>query len=326
MVPRPTPDARAKSSLAQFASARAALSCSGVILSIPCIFALTGPICPNRLAIASTKACFDAVGMGKAFPSNELPGSAGMEILMTKAKEEFVSLTKSLSKPTSYKRFSVWLVGDTPLITHAWSEKAKREMLQKQVKAVKGGKEVRDPDSDFTNSLYDMGDGSYGFPVTGVKNCILSAAHKDRGVARSAVLGALWLEADMVRTRPALSKAICDMPLVRIFGSKPEMREDMVKIGAGLNKIANLAYRSQFTIWAMKISGKFNSSIVTDEALGFLIMEAGMSSGLGEWRNERKGVFGAFHLADDNEMKAWDLFKDGKGPLPVPASYQIAAE
>lgn len=246
---------------------------------------------------------------------------------MAKAsKEEFVSLTKALSKPTTYRRFSVWLVGETPLIVHAWSEKARREMLSKQVKAVKSGKETRDPQADFVSSLYEMGDGSYGFPAMGIKNCILSAAHKDRGIARSAVLGALWIDAEMVRTRPALANAVCDMPLIKIHGSKPECREDMVKIGSGLNKVANLAYRGQFTIWGMKVSGKFNSSVITEDALGFLIMEAGMASGLGEWRNERKGLFGAFHLADDDEARAWEAYKDGTGPLPVPESYKMAAE
>jgi hypothetical protein len=248
-------------------------------------------------------------------------------------KEETASLTKALAKPTTYRRFSVWIVGDTPLITHAWSQKAKLEMLSKQVKATKAGKAVRNPEEDFVNSLYDMGDGTYGFPTMGIKNCILSAAHKDRGIARSAVLGALWLDAEMIRTRPALSSAICDMPLTRIHGGDPEQpqhpplcREDMVKIGSGLSKVANLAYRAQFTVWAMQVSGKYNSSIVTDEALGFLFMEAGMMSGLGEWRNERRGMFGAFHLADDVEAKQWEAFKAGKGKLPVPASYQIAAE
>ena len=236
------------------------------------------------------------------------------------------SVRLSLSSKPQFKAFSVWLVGDTPLITHAWSEKARREMLQKQVKATKGGKEARDPQADFVSSLYEMGDGGYGFPAMGVKNCILSAAHKDKGVARSAVMSALWLNAEMVRTRPALAGAICDMPLLRIHGGEPEMREDMVKIGAGLNKTANLAYRGQFTVWAMRIGGRFNATVLTAEALAFLIQESGMSSGLGEWRNERKGMFGAFHLADADEEAAWDAYAAGSGPLPLPAGYAIAAE
>jgi hypothetical protein len=238
---------------------------------------------------------------------------------------EEIKLSSLLSKRPSFGRFTLWLVGDTPLITHAWSEKAKREMLAKQVKATKGGKDARDPQADFVSSLYDMGDGSYGFPATGVKNCILSSAHKDKGIARSAVMGALWIDAEMVRTRPALASAICDMPLIRIYGSKPEMREDMVKIGAGLNKTANLAYRAQFTVWALRITGKVKTTILTPEALLFLIQESGFGSGVGEWRNERKGMFGSFHLANPEEEADWEAFAAGKGAMPVPSSYQLAA-
>jgi hypothetical protein len=249
---------------------------------------------------------------------------------MAKAKIETEvkqSLTGLLSKSAAFKTFTVWLVGDTPLITHAWSEKARREMLSKQTKATKAGKEMRDPEADFVSSLYSMGDGEgYGFPAMGVKNSILASAHKDKGIPRTAVMSALWLDADMVRVRPALSGAVCDMPLIKIHGSDPEMREDMVKIGSGLNKIANLSYRGQFTVWAMRISGRINTTTLTPEALAFLLQESGTACGLGEWRNERKGMFGAYHLADVAEEAAWNAFADGKGPLPVPASYKMAAE
>lgn len=241
--------------------------------------------------------------------------------------DKAISLTAALSKKVAFKAFSVWIVGDTPLLTHAWSEKARREMLQKQVKAVKSGRETRDPETDFVSSLYEMGDGAYGFPVTGVKNCILSAAHKDKGIPRTEVMAGLWLNADMVRARPALAGAICDMPLVRIYGDDPQMREDMVKIGKGLNKTATLAYRPQFTVWAMRITGRFNPTILNPEALAFLIQEAGVSYGLGEWRNEKRGIFGAFHLADAAEEKEWEEFRLGKrSQVPVPVQYLMAAE
>ncbi len=235
-------------------------------------------------------------------------------------------LSTLLSKKPIFDRFSVWLVGDTPLITHAWSEKAKREMLAKQVKATKPGKEARDPQADFVSSLYEMGNGEYGFPVTGFKNCFLSAAHKDKGIPRSAARAALWLDAEMIRVRPALAGAICDMPLLRIHGSDPEMREDMVRIGAGLNKTANLAYRGQFTVWAVKIQGRYNPVVLTPETLAFLIQEAGIGYGVGEWRNERNGMFGAFHLADVEEEAGWEAYAAGKAKMPAPIAYAIAAE
>lgn len=251
---------------------------------------------------------------------------------MSKAATEDrpINLAQTLAKKAAFRHFTVWLVGDTPLITHAWSEKAKREMLSKQVKAPKAGKEARDPHADFVSSLYEMGkdkngNDAYGFPVTGIKNCILSAAHKDKGIARSATMASLWLEAEMVRVRPALAGAICDMPLVRIHGSKPEMREDMVRVGSGLNKTASLAYRAQFTTWAIKIRGRFNATALNEDQIAFLISEAGPSFGLGEWRNERKGMFGAFHIGSPEEEAAWERFIAGKGPLPVPAPSAMVA-
>ena len=76
----------------------------------------------------------------------------------------------------------------------------------------------------------------------------------------------------------------------------------------------------------MKITGRYNSTVLNGEQMAFLISEAGVSYGLGEWRNERKGVFGAFHIADAAEQKAWDAFATGNGPLPTQIDYLQAAE
>lgn len=236
------------------------------------------------------------------------------------------SLAALMSRKTTYNLFSTWIVGDTPLITHAWSEKARRQMLQKQVKATRGGREARDPHADFVSSLYPMGEGIYGFPAMGFKNALLSVAHKDKGIAKTNVMAALWINAQIARAQPAFEGAVCDMPLLRIYGSEPVNREDMVKIGSGLNKTASLAYRAQFTVWAFRVSGKFNADAITIEQLAFLISEAGMACGLGEWRNERKGMFGAFHAADLEEEAAWDAFAAGSGALPQPSYLAEAAQ
>lgn len=233
-----------------------------------------------------------------------------------------VSLAAQFSKKAQFKSFKTWVIGDTPLITHAWSEKARREMLSKQVKAVKVAKEARDPHEDYKASLYPLGDGTYGFPAMGFKNCLLQSAHKDRGIPRTDAMAGLWIDAQMVRTRPALTGAICDMPLLRIYGSDPVMREDMVRVGSGLNKTATLAFRAQFTVWACRLQGKFNAELINEEQLAFLINTGGTASGVGEWRNERRGMFGAFHLASTAEEQAWEKFANGRGPLPVPEGLQ----
>lgn len=230
-----------------------------------------------------------------------------------------------ISNNTDFKRARLWIVGTTPLITHAWSQKAKDEMLSKQIKKTKPGREQRNPENDFSDSLYEIGtrDGNmvYGFPSTGVKNALLSVAHKDKGIAKAMVMQSLWIDAEIISVRPALAGAVCDMPLLRIFGSEPQMREDMVKIGVGLSKTANLAYRAQFKTWAMQVKLRYNPTNLTLEALGQLFSWAGMSTGIGEWRNERKGVFGAFRLATHEETQQWQDYATGKGPLPKMASF-----
>lgn len=234
-----------------------------------------------------------------------------------------VDIAALLSTKPRYAMFTIWLVGDTPLISHAWSEAAKRGMLSKQVKATKGGREKREPQEEFLSTLYEMAPKVYGYPVTGIKKAILRSAHKDKGIPKTEVLSALWLHGDIVRLRPAMAGAVCDVPLVRIYGAPPEMREDMVRVGSGLNKVANLVYRAQFTRWAIRLRGRFNASVISPESLVFLMQDAGMASGLGDWRNEKGGVFGAFHTSSNEEAKKWDKFADGKGPLPKGEDYAV---
>ena len=49
----------------------------------------------------------------------------------------------------------IHIVGDTPLIVHKWSEKAKKERLEKQMKVAKTkGKDAKDPVADFIDTIY----------------------------------------------------------------------------------------------------------------------------------------------------------------------------
>ena len=240
------------------------------------------------------------------------------------------TLGAAMIKRATRQPFELWVVGNMPLISHAWSEKAKLAMLAKQVKSISAGREVRDPEADFLSSLYEMGEpGVYGFPATALKKAILGVAHKDKGVARSGAMGlqaALWIQPKITRVRPALAGAMCDMPLLQIWGSKPEMREDMVRVGTRI-KSADFAYRAQFTIWAFRVRGHLNIDILPITSLNELIREAGIAIGVGDWRNEKSGYFGAFHLANEDEVAAWDAFADAGGPLPEPnAEFDLAAE
>jgi hypothetical protein len=85
-----------------------------------------------------------------------------------------------------------------------------------------------------------------------------------------------------------------------IEGGEPVMREDMVRIGMGT---ADIRYRGEFKRWWTTIDVKHNANVMSAEQVVNLFNTAGFAVGVGEWRPERDGQFGRFHVAGDAEMR-----------------------
>jgi hypothetical protein len=79
------------------------------------------------------------------------------------------------------------------------------------------------------------------------------------------------------------------------------MREDMVRVGMGT---ADIRYRGEFKQWFTTIAVKYNANVMSAEQILNLMQTAGFAVGVGEWRPERDGQFGRFHVATAKEMKA----------------------
>ena len=204
-------------------------------------------------------------------------------------------------KPLELKRVNIRIVGDTPLIVHAWSEKAKRQMLETQQKTTKTkAKEIRDPFSEFINSMYwlegkpeqedeegfaeAMENGArFGFPVGAIKQAANSAAYR---------LG--WVKNQMGLRGAYFLKTEDGGELAEIKGCVPEMREDMVRVGMGS---ADLRYRGEFSSWYMDFELLYNASgDMTLEQILNCISAGGFAVGIGEWRPEKDGSYGTFHV------------------------------
>lgn len=202
-------------------------------------------------------------------------------------------------KPLDIKMVPIKIVGDTPLIVHAWSEKAKKMMLDAQMKTTKTkAKEARNPMDEFINSMYWLTPmpkstedafvkavkkgAKWGFPVGAIKQAANSAAYR---------LG--WVKNQMeLRGAYFLKTEYGDM--ARIEGDAPEMREDMVRIGMGS---ADLRYRAEYKTWEMNMVLQYNASgNLTIEQIVNCVNAGGYSVGIGEWRPERDGDFGRFHV------------------------------
>ena len=204
-------------------------------------------------------------------------------------------------RPIEIKKVTIRIVGDTPLIMHAWSEKAKRMMLEAQMGLAKGKKkEAKNPVDDFIRSMYWITpmpeDGTmesfeeaiangarFGFPVTAFKQAAISAAYR-MGWAKDkmSMRGAFFIDSD-------------ENGMIEIHSDTPEMREDMVKVGMGT---ADIRYRGEFKNWYADLTISYNANgQYSLENIVNIINAGGYVCGVGEWRPERDGQNGMFHVA-----------------------------
>lgn len=204
-------------------------------------------------------------------------------------------------RPIQIKKATIHIVGDSPLIVHAWSEKAKREMLEKQMKVTKTkAKTAKNPVEDFIRSMYwltpmpkEMTESAFneaiqngarfGFPVTGFKQAAISAAYRMGWAKDKASLrGAFFIDCD-------------ENQMVEIHSDPPIMREDMVKL---LGTTADIRYRGEFRNWSADITVSFNENgQYTLEQIINIINAGGYVCGIGEWRPEKDGQYGMFHIS-----------------------------
>lgn len=194
------------------------------------------------------------------------------------------SKTTLTIEPFGTQEAAVWVIGDSPLIVHAWSEKAKKAMLDKQMKKAVKGKEAKNPQQDYEESLYYISKKPlvYGFPAVAFKAAAVRAG-KNMGIPMTDSRTAFHVDTEMV-----------------VIHGKPAMREDTVRLNGG---VADIRYRGEFKEWHAMLPLKFNPNILSLEQLISLLNAAGFGVGVGEWRPEKDGQFGRFHVACEDEMR-----------------------
>lgn len=213
-------------------------------------------------------------------------------------------------RPVEIERIEITIVGDSSLITHAWSEKAKKQMLDAQMgKAAGRKKSLKNPVEDFISSMFWLGDiypaepteeafyeaiekgARFGFPVKAVKDAAISAAYRSGWTKdKVSVRGAFF-----VRGEYETHKTVGDGEFAQIITDEPpHMREDSVKVGMGT---ADLRYRGEFDNWRMNLEIEYNRSSKYDkEAIMTMINAGGFTVGIGEWRPDKSGDHGRFHV------------------------------
>jgi len=209
-------------------------------------------------------------------------------------------------KPIEEGVLTIHIVGDTPLIISAWSAKAKQEMLDAQT----GGKKTKkqriakniwaesagrlywmdgEPDidySDWTQELYEKHTqgARFGFPATAFKKAAIGAAyHGGYTSSRVELQGEFFIVGEG------------EQQLVQIHSdSIPSIREDNVKL---MGKTADLRHRPQFETWSADLIVRYdrNGSIAPESIINMINL-GGRKEGVGEWRIEKGGQYGMYHV------------------------------
>jgi hypothetical protein len=187
--------------------------------------------------------------------------------------------------PIPRVRMRMRIIGDSPLIVHRFDEKARKQILDKQMKKAQQAKPPKDPEGDFNAARYITEDGQDGFPAAGLKRAACNAFRFADGIKKIEIAGALHVEPGH--------------ELVPIISDPPLVREDTVKISMGQT---DLRFRPEYRNWRMEFEVVYNERAISAEQIVNLFNIAGFGIGIGEWRPERQGQFGMFHVATDGEV------------------------
>ena len=198
------------------------------------------------------------------------------------------------------------ILGTSPLITHKFSEKAKRAMLD-AMQGRKSPKEPKDPEREYQAAAYRLdrleasdqafmnaadGGGGYGIPAIAFKSATVSAARFfGKSVTMVGLRQTLFIAGEFSKGE--------GMMLARIIG-EPEMREDVVRVGNGGT---DLRYRPCWQQWETSLDITYVKSMLTRDSVLSLVEAGGLGVGVGEWRPERRGEYGTYCINPDKQIE-----------------------
>ena len=215
--------------------------------------------------------------------------------------------------PPKFKEVEITIVGLTPLMTNPFSNKARVSLPDAPEAEKPTIKTKAKPPviayNDMMDALYWLTDkpapgqdedeaeaiwndvkdtAAFGFPVTGIKQSIITGAYRaGLDVKMTELRATFWL-------RGGTDKGTQD--LAEIVAPAPELRIDIGR-NSGINRSAKHCIRPEFSQWEIPLVLKYieNGKYTLDQILS-LINYGGFASGIGEWRPEKDGQHGMYEL------------------------------
>jgi hypothetical protein len=187
-----------------------------------------------------------------------------------------------------------FVLGTTPLIMNRFNQKAWHELLLPSLRRNQADLEQslkHDPVGEFRGAMYRNRDPKAAslvhIPNGAFHGCVASAALDIPGATKSKI--------------ERLTR-IADVN-INLFGL-PQLFMAMVR-NSDMNRTPDVRTRPLFPEWACKITIRYVRKILSERTVANLLGAAGMIVGIGDWRGQKGGPYGAFRLvaADNADFK-----------------------
>lgn len=203
--------------------------------------------------------------------------------------------------PPNFKTVPVWILGQSCLVIHKFSEKAKRVIRETQAAGstakTKKKREPKDFDEIFNGARHISFEGWDGIPAPAFRNACISACRLV-GYKMTMAKLSIFIEPDGFDAGDG-------MPLVRIIGGKPRRLESMVRLATG---VCDISVRPQWIEWGARLRVRYDADQFTTSDVANLISRAGMQVGICEGRpgstNSNGMGWGTFAISDEKTVRA----------------------
>ncbi len=176
-----------------------------------------------------------------------------------------------------FRTLKIRIVGTSPLMQLAFSEKARNIMMDKMAAgSTSKGKKVREArnfDEDMIQAQHKSSDGWAGVPAPAFRNACIDACRMV-GYKMTHAKMSIFVEAD------GFDK-VDGQPLVRLIAGEPERTAMPVRNATG---VADIRIRPMWREWSADLRIRFDEDQFTVSDVVNLLTRAGMQVGVGEGR------------------------------------------
>lgn len=193
---------------------------------------------------------------------------------------------------------TIEIKGTSPFLCNKFSEKAKKQIEDKQKGTPRNKKMARDPEAEFEAAQYNITTDKNGdplkkpipaIPACMFKKSFVNACSFVDGITKVAARGAMHVVGD----------------LLPLEGVHWVMDARPVRIGRMGSQVTTMAYRpiTNSANWRVMLHIRWNENMFTLEQITNLFVNAGFAVGVGEWRPQKDGSMGMFTVGDVARIK-----------------------